>query len=77
MKKVKFVIRVFDRISHDFIYLKTRSGLSTKFKKDAFEFESIEDAELCVNKLGLFDDDDLLINIFLKYGDDLWQKART
>lgn len=77
MEKVKFIIRVFDKISHDAFYLKTRSGISTRFKIDAFEFESIEDAKLCVNKLGLFDDDDLIINIFLKYGDDLWQKART
>ena len=73
MEKIRFIIRVFNNETRDIHYIKTKGGIGTKFKNDAFEFDSIQTAKLILSKLNLYAGN-IRCDILLKYGEDLWKK---
>lgn len=76
MEKVKFIIRVFYGETNEICYLKTKNGFTTRFLKDAIEFDSLQQAELILNKINLEDNGHTYCDILIYCGGSFWQKAR-
>lgn len=75
MEKVKFILRLRigenELTSGEILYVKSKAGITTRFLKDAYKFNSEIEAILIANKLK---NEYIEFDILLKYGDDLWQK---
>lgn len=71
----KFIIRIFHGEINEICYLKTKSGITTKFIQDAIEFDSLQQVKLILNKLNLEDDGHISCDILLKNEVGLWQRV--